>query len=375
MRLEKFFDWRLMLIMLTALISSLCTACGQEEKPPPLDQIPKEIIQANNPVGEQKEIYVAGGCFWGTERLIQMIDGVVSTEVGYANGSTSNPTYGEVCSSSGHAETVHVIYEPSKVTLDHILEAYFLSIDPTSKNRQGNDRGIQYRTGVYYSDERDVETLRAELDELQKHYDEPLAIELAPIVNFYRAEDEHQDYLIKNPGGYCHIKPATFDEVKRMNEPPIQHTRATIYAKPSEEELRRRLTELQYDVTQNAATERPFKNEYDGEFRAGIYVDVTTGQPLFVSTNKYDSGCGWPAFTRPIDKNLIVEREDRSFGMVRTEVRAKASDAHLGHVFDDGPKDRGGLRYCINSASLRFIPKSKMEREGYGEFLNLVDGE
>ncbi len=277
---------------LTALISSLCSACGQEEKSPPLDQIPKGIVQSNNPVENQKEIYVAGGCFWGTEYLIRLIDGVVSTEVGYANGSTANPTYGDVCASSGHAETVHVVYEPEKVALDHILEAYFLSIDPTSINRQGNDRGIQYRTGIYYSDERDLETIRAELDELQRRCEEPLAIELAPIVNFYRAEEEHQDYLTKNPGGYCHIRPATFEAVKRMNEPPLEHTRATVYSKPSDEELRRRLTELQYDVTQNAATERPFKNEYDGEFRAGIYVDVTTGQPLFVSTEMAREGYG-----------------------------------------------------------------------------------
>lgn len=374
--MKNFFDWRLIALTLTALLASLCAACSTaDEKPPPLDQIPKGIVQSLNPNDGQKEIYLAGGCFWGVESVLKLIDGVVSTEVGYANGSTDNPSYQDVCSSSGHAETVHLIYDPKKVSLEHILEAFFLAIDPTSINRQGNDRGVQYRTGIYYVDENDLEPIRAELDELAKHYEKPIAIELAPIVNFYRAEDEHQAYLEKNPGGYCHIGQSTFDAVKRMNEPPIEHTRATVYSKPDDEELKRRLTELQYEVTQNAATERPFKNEYDAEFRAGIYVDVTNGQPLFVSTAKYDSGCGWPAFTRPIDPSLIVRHEDRSFGMVRTEVRAKASDAHLGHVFDDGPKDQGGLRYCINSASLRFIPKEKMAREGYAEYLNLFDGE
>ena len=363
------------LTALTAILSAACGLDASAETPPPLDQIPKEIVQSDNPIDEQKEIYIAGGCFWGVQRIFDFVDGVIATEVGYANGATSKPTYEQVCASSGHAETLHIVYDPNVVSLNRLLEVFFMTIDPTSVNRQGNDRGIQYRTGIYYSDDGDIETCRAALAGLQPKYDKPIAIELAPLVNFYRAEEHHQDYLEKNPGGYCHISKAVFDEVKRMNEPKMQHTRSTTYSKPSEEELRARLTDLQYAVTQDAATEPPFKNEYDDEFRAGIYVDITTGQPLFVSTAKFDSKCGWPAFTRPIDKSLIVEHEDKSFGMIRTEVRAKASDAHLGHVFDDGPKDRGGLRYCINSASLRFIPKEDMTREGYAEFLNLLEEE
>ncbi|MBQ9478951.1 MAG: peptide-methionine (R)-S-oxide reductase MsrB [Selenomonadaceae bacterium] len=367
-----------MLLTIASLIAGLCSACGHDagaESPPPLEQCPVGIVQSNAPVDGQREIYLAGGCFWGTEHLLKMLNGVVSTEVGYANGATSKPTYGDVCASSGHAETVHVVYDPKAVSLERVLESYFMSIDPTLVNRQGNDRGVQYRTGIYYSDERDAEPIRAELEELQARYDDPIAVELKPIINFYRAEEEHQEYLIKNPGGYCHVPSATFNAVRNMPDEILEHTRSTVYVKPSDEELKRRLTPEQYDVTQNAATERPFNNAYDKEFREGIYVDITTGQPLFVSTDKYDSGCGWPAFTRPIDKSLIVENEDRSFGMVRTEVRSKAGDAHLGHVFEDGPKERGGLRYCINSASLRFIPKEDMERRGYGDFLSLFDDE
>ena len=198
-------------------------------------------------------------------------------------------------------------------------------------------------------------------------YKRPLAVEIKPLVNFYAAEDYHQDYLDKNPGGYCHIDPSLFKLARnaRMEKPRS-------YVKPDDSVLREQLTPEQYAVTQENATERPFRNAYWNEHRPGIYVDITTGEPLFVSTDKFDSGCGWPSFSKPIDRKLVVEKKDTSHGMIRKEVRSSTGNAHLGHVFDDGPKDKGGLRYCINSASLRFIPKEKMEAEGYGSYIGMV---
>ena len=345
-------------------------------------EMPHEIVQKNMPLDGQKEIYLAGGCFWGTELYLGLVHGVISVESGYANGQTSHPSYREVCSGSGHAETVHVVYDPQIVSLDEILTDFYDSIDPTAKDRQGNDIGRQYRSGIYYvpnadgSESTDASVIRASLDNLQKRIGKPIAIEMGEIVNFYRAEEDHQEYLEKNPNGYCHISPALIARMreKRTAAERAEETKSTrTYTKPSDAELKARLTDLQYAVTQEKATERPFFNEYDHEFREGIYCDITTGEPLFISTDKYDSGCGWPAFSRPIDSALIAEHEDRSHGMVRTEVTAATSGAHLGHVFNDGPAATGGLRYCINSASLRFIPKEDMEREGYGDYLYLLE--
>lgn len=345
-------------------------------------EMPHEIVQEHIPTDGQKEIYLAGGCFWGTELYTSLVYGVVSAESGYANGATSHPSYREVCSGSGHAETVHIVYDPAKVSLDQLLLAFYDSIDPTAKDRQGNDIGRQYRSGIYYvpnadgAESADAAVIRASLDALQRRIGKPIAIEMGAIVNFYRAEDDHQEYLVKNPNGYCHISPALIAQMREKRAAAEREAEAKplrTYAKPSDEELKARLTGMQYAVTQQKATEPAFRNEYDHEFREGIYCDITTGEPLFISADKYDSGCGWPAFSRPIDSALIAEHEDRSYGMVRTEVTAAGSGAHLGHVFDDGPAATGGLRYCINSASLRFIPKEDMEAEGYGDYLYLLE--
>ena len=345
-------------------------------------EMPHEIVQEHIPTDGQKEIYLAGGCFWGTELYTSLVYGVVSAESGYANGATSHPSYREVCSGSGHAETVHIVYDPAKVSLDQLLLAFYDSIDPTAKDRQGNDIGRQYRSGIYYvpnadgSESADAAVIRASLDALQRRIGKPIAIEMGAIVNFYRAEDDHQEYLVKNPNGYCHISPALIAQMREKRAAAEREAEAKplrTFAKPSDEELKARLTGMQYAVTQQKATEPAFRNEYDHEFREGIYCDITTGEPLFISADKYDSGCGWPAFSRPIDSALIAEHEDRSYGMVRTEVTAAGSGAHLGHVFDDGPAATGGLRYCINSASLRFIPKEEMEAEGYGDYLYLLE--
>ena len=339
--------------------------------------LPEEIIQQNQKADGEAEIYLAGGCFWGTEFLMRNVPGVTSVEVGYSNGNTRNPTYREVCKGSGHAESAHVIYNPEVVPLTKILNVYYQSIDPTFINHQGKDEGVQYRTGVYFSDPADEKVIKESLQELQGNFFNEVVVECEPIKNFYRAEEEHQEYLLKNPNGYCHVSRNLIDEQAKAKVaqkfPDKNFSRDRTYSKPTKETLKN-LSELQRAVTQNGATEPPFKNEYDEEFREGIYVDVTNGQPLFLSTDKFDSGCGWPAFSKPIDKNLLEERRDFSYGTERTEVRAKASHSHLGHVFDDAPPELGGIRYCINSASLRFIPREKMQEEGYGDWLDLFAG-
>ena len=328
--------------------------------------------QENMKMKDKAEIYLAGGCFWGTEHFLKQIRGVEQTEVGYANSQVPNPTYKEVCTgNTGAVETVKVVYDPRTVDLDLLLDLYFQTIDPTSVNRQGGDSGLQYRTGIYYIDKDDAPVIEAAIKDLAKDYAKPIAIEVMPLVNFYAAEEYHQDYLDENPGGYCHINPALFELAKKANAQGAETPQAS-YKKPDDATLRNKLTAEQYAVTQKNATEPAFHNEYWNEKRDGIYVDITTGEPLFISTDKFDSGCGWPSFTKPIEKESVKEKTDTSHGMVRTEVRSKTGDAHLGHVFTDGPKDKGGLRYCINSASLRFIPKEKMQEEGYGEYLKLL---
>lgn len=332
----------------------------------------KTMNNQNNKLMENlSEIYFAGGCFWGTEHFMKQIDGVKSTEVGYANGYTENPTYQEVCTGdTGFAETVKVSYDPEEVDLKLLLELYFKTIDPTSLNRQGGDRGTQYRTGIYYIDDNDLPIIKEVIKEVAPKYNKPIVVEVEPLSNFYNAEGYHQDYLDKNPGGYCHLSPDLFDFAKKAN---TVKKGKKVYQKPDDATLRSTLTDEQYAVTQKNATEHPFRNEYWNEFREGIYVDITTGEPLFISTDKFNSDCGWPSFSKPIDKKLIKENMDTSHGMKRVEVRSHAGDAHLGHVFTDGPAESGGLRYCINSASLRFIPKDKMEKEGYGEYLHMLE--
>jgi len=314
----------------------------------------------------QAEIYLAGGCFWGTAHFLKQIHGVIKTQVGFANGSTTCPSYEDVCKkSTGHAETVRVVYDNAVAPLAFILDLYFKTIDPTSLNRQGNDVGVQYRTGIYYTDESDLAVIQGAVAQLQMRLGTAVSVEVLPLKNFYPAEDYHQDYLEKNVDGYCHINPALFELAKSAK--PAPH-----FSRPNDATLKTALTPLQYDVTQNAATERPFANEYWNKFEAGIYADITTGEPLFVSTDKFESGCGWPSFSRPIDGALLDESADTAHGMVRTEVRSATGAAHLGHVFEDGPRESGGLRYCINSASLKFVPKNRMDAEGYGAWLHLL---
>lgn len=332
-----------------------------------------------------KTIYLAGGCFWGLEAYMERIAGVVDAESGYANGNDkiANPSYEQVINGSGHAETVKVTYDADKIDLETLLKYYFRVIDPTSLNRQGNDRGAQYRTGIYYSDEADKAIIDKALQSLQGQYQQKIVVEEQPLKNFALAETYHQDYLAKNPNGYCHVDLSLADDKVADRVGPSSNKltpAATIeqaldpkrYANFDKNALKNTLTKSQYDITQNAGTERAFSHEYDHLFAPGLYVDVVSGEPLFLSTDKYDSGCGWPSFTKPIAPQVVTEHKDMDFNMVRIEVRSRVANSHLGHVFPDGPKDRGGLRYCINGGALQFIPVNVMPQSGYGALVPLV---
>ncbi|MBQ5728502.1 MAG: peptide-methionine (R)-S-oxide reductase MsrB, partial [Mailhella sp.] len=283
------------------------------------------------------------------------------------NGSTDKPDYRSVCTgSTGHAETVRVLYDPRQVNLRTLVRHFFQIIDPTSFNRQGNDIGSQYRTGIYYRNADDRDELALLLDEEQAKYAKPLAVELLPLRTFWPAEEYHQKYLKKNPGGYCHIDFSSLEAVSQSGLPDDDVLSPLRYRKPADEELREKLTPEEYHVTQQAGTERAFSGRYWNHREAGIYVDAATGEPLFSSADKFDSGCGWPSFCRPVSDEVLRVRLDTSHGMRRVEVRSRVGDSHLGHVFPDGPQELGGLRYCINSAALRFIPLHRLEEEGYG---------
>lgn len=344
----------------------LLTACS----------VPQHTTTASSASMEQMDlskepenaIYLAGGCFWGLEKLMQSIDGVTDAVSGYANGTgKADASYDTVSTgSTGFRETVRVEYDPKKVSLDAILLAYFYVIDPTLTNRQGNDVGTQYQTGIYYKDEGSAATVKR-IAAIEAGRVSKFAVEIGPLKNFYPAEEYHQNYLDKNPGGYCHIPK---DEIELFSHIKID---PGDYKKPADEVIREKLTEEQYNVTQKSATERPFSNAYWNFNGKGIYVDVATGEPLFSSKDKFESSCGWPAFSAPIEKPAIVEKQDDSHGMTRTEVRSRAGDSHLGHVFTGDSESPNGVRYCINGSSLRFVPYEEMDAQGYGYLKSIFD--
>ena len=363
-------------LLAAALLLSGCTA-QQKKMPPKRKTEGTELAgQSSDLSGEESVhmdntenvIYLAGGCFWGIEQLMQSIPGVLDAQSGYANGTCqADADYRTVCKGdTGFRETVRVEYDPEQVSLDALLLAYFYVIDPTVENRQGNDIGSQYQTGVYYTNDKAKETVKR-IAEIERSRSEKFFVEIGPLKNYYPAEEYHQNYLEKNPGGYCHIPKTEMELFSSLRIDPGD------YKKPAAESIRDKLTEEQYRVTQEDGTERAFTGAFWNQFEKGIYVDVVTGEPLFSSTDQFESGCGWPSFTKPIEKPAVVEREDLSHGMRRTEVRSRAGNSHLGHVFTGDPESPNGVRYCINSASLRFVPYAKMKAEGYGYLLNLFE--
>lgn len=312
-------------------------------------------------------IYLAGGCFWGMERLMEALPGVVSATSGYANGKPEiTPTYELVCTGkTGYKETVRVEYKESEISLETILFSFFDAIDTTATDRQGNDRGTQYQSGVYYTDGISQKSVNRVVD-IEKNRSYGFAVQIEPLTVFHEAEEYHQDYLKKHPNGYCHISRT---EMERAGRTEVD---AAPYKPMSAEEMSQKLTPMQIKVTQKAGTEPPFDNEFWDSAKEGLYVDITTGEPLFSSKDKFKSSCGWPAFAKPVDENVVRYIEDDSFGMARTEVRSRAGNAHLGHVFEGDPSSPNGVRFCINSASLKFIPYDKMQESGYGKYMKFV---
>ena len=318
----------------------------------------------------------AGGCFWCMEHPFEKLEGVHEVVSGYTGGDEKDPTYEEVASGrTGHYEAVQILYDPATIGYEELLDVFWRQIDPTDDGGSFVDRGPHYRSAVFYhsaEQKADAEKSKRALEESGR-FDKPVATGIVEYTAFYRAEEYHQDYYKKNPVRYKVYRYHSGRDQFITEAWEERKVAVEGYQKPSEEELRKRLTPIQFEVTQQDGTERAFQNDYWDNKQEGLYVDIVSGEPLFSSLDKYDSKSGWPSFSRPLDPDAIVEKSDRKLFMVRTEVRSRKAGSHLGHVFDDGPAPTG-KRYCINSAALRFVPRERLESEGYGELSTLFEG-
>ncbi len=375
-------------------ISGALAACGGAESASELEAVLGKPVESpvapamlDIAAADADTLILAAGCFWCAETAFEGVPGVAKVTSGFAGGTVPNPTYEQVTRTrTGHYEVIEVVYDPDQVSTETLLAIFWRNVDPLDGGGQFCDRGDSYRSAIFAtSAQRPLaeQTKR----EVAERFDSPIETVILPAATFYPAEDYHQDFWLKDPARYYSYREgcrrdARLEELWGAKDtaslsPEARATRqawASRFDRPSDRELRRKLSDIQYEVTQKDGTERPFDNAYDGNKRAGIYVDIVSGEPLFSSLDKFDSGTGWPSFTQPLEPALVVNKPDPGPWGDRIEVRSAVGDSHLGHVFDDGPAPTG-LRYCLNSASLRFIPVDRLEAEGYGEYASLFSAQ